>query len=478
MTDNRAKKLRLDIQNKLKGSIPVIASEDGKETIAMDNAFADAQNGIGSNIFAIGSQVINDNLFGWYISQGFIGYQACAILAQNWLVEKACTQKGKDAARKWFRVSVNDGEEVDEKKISLINELDKKFKLKENLIEASKFNNVFGIRHIMFLVDSPDPDYYSKPFNPDGIRPGTYKGISQIDPYWLSPHLSKDGVATPTGKDFYVPEYWTIGGIKVHKSHLVVLTGEEVADFLKPSYLYGGLSLTQRIYERVYAAERTANEAPQLAMTKRLNVQKVDVKKAVANQAEFEQANRTMQEYRDNFGTLFIGQEEEFMQLDTALADLDTTIMTQYQIVAAIADTPSTKLLGTSPKGFNATGEHETTSYHETLESVQESIYDPIVEMHHKCLQASYPELKGFDMTVNWNPLSTESRKEKAEVNELKSRTAQQYANVGAVDNYDIRQEMINDPDSGYDGMEMPDESEMEEMKNDAPDADKGIENE
>ena len=440
----------------------VTTGEDGKEvTTGMDNAFANAQNGIGSNIFAIGSQVINDNLFNWYISQGFIGYQACAILAQNWLINKACSQKGKDAARKWFKVTINDGTDVDEEKIALINKLDKKYRLKENLMEASKFNEVFGIRHVMFKVDSDDPEYYAKPFNPDGIKPGTYKGMSQIDPYWLSPHLTGDAVADPTSIDFYVPEHWTIGGTKVHKSHLVVLLGEEVSDFLKPSYLYGGLSLPQRIYERVYAAERTANEAPQLAMTKRLNVQKVDIEKAVAKQAEFEQAVRVMQEYRDNFGTNYIGKEEEYAQFDTALGDLDNTIMTQYQLVAAIASTPATKLIETSPKGFNATGEFEERSYHETLESIQEKRYDPIVEKHHICMKASHPELKDVDFEVNWNPLATETRKEKAEVNELNSRADMNYINAGAVDGMDIRQKVINDPDSGFDGMEMPEEGEV-----------------
>ena len=56
------------------------------------------------------------------------------------------------------------------------------------------------------------------------------------------------------------------------ESHFVILRGPEVSDILKPSYLYGGLPLTQLILERVYGAERTANEAPMLALTKRLVV--------------------------------------------------------------------------------------------------------------------------------------------------------------------------------------------------------------
>ncbi|XAO36735.1 minor head protein [Pseudomonas phage WP1] len=50
---------------------------------------------------------------------------------------------------------------------------------------------------------------------------------------------------------------------------------------------FGGIPLTQRIYERVYAAERTANEAPLLAMSKRTRTIYVDVEKAIANEDAF-----------------------------------------------------------------------------------------------------------------------------------------------------------------------------------------------
>ena len=35
-------------------------------------------------------QAMPDAQFFWYASQSFIGYQSAAIIAQNWLVDKAC----------------------------------------------------------------------------------------------------------------------------------------------------------------------------------------------------------------------------------------------------------------------------------------------------------------------------------------------------------------------------------------------------
>lgn len=410
------------------------------------------------NAFVIGQQRLPQNLFAWFVSHGFIGYQACGLIAQQWLVDLVCSIKGQDAVRNGYQITNNDGTDLPVEVLAALSKADKRYRVKEQLKRASKFNEVFGIRHILFVVDSPDKDYYLKPFNPDGIRPGSYKGMSQVDPYWITPLLDSEAVANPESLYFYEPTYWVISGRKYHRSHFVILRGPEVSDILKPSYIYGGLPLTQRIMERVYAAERTANEAPQLTMTKRLNVRKMDLEKAVANQAAFENALEVATEFRDNYGIQVVGMEEEVQQLDTSLTDLDEVIMTQYQIVAAVAKVPATKLLRTSPKGFNATGEHEIRTYHEELETLQETELTPIVEKHHICVIHSdiVPKfgMTPFDVDILWEPVNVPTDRELAEANDFKSRTDQSYVAIGAIDAYDVRDRLIADKQSGYSGLE------------------------
>lgn len=408
---------------------------------------------------------LNQPLFAWYTSQGFIGYQACAIIAQNWLVNKCCALKGRDAIKKGFEININNGEEHDEKLIPKIKELNKEFKLKKNLEQASKFNNVFGIRHVLFLVELPDDDlkeYYSNPFNIDSIKPFSYKGMSQIDPYWISPLLDQEDVANPMSQGFYEPTYWWYNGLKIHRSHFIILRGGEVADILKPSYLYGGLPLTQMLYERVYAAERTANEAPLLAMTKRLTWRKIDVSKAIMDQAKFESNMIALQEYRDNYGVNFIGEEEDIGQLDTSLNDLDDVISSQYQLVSSISNIPATKLFGKSPKGFESTGNYESDTYHEELENIRENDLTPIIDKHHQMLVKSHIEHtidKSIEIDITWLPNNIETRKETAEINEIKARTLSAYQQTGAIDAYDIAKELINDEYSGFSGMELDDDA-------------------
>lgn len=389
-------------------------------------------------------------LASWYMSQSFIGYQSCAIIAQHWLVDKACSMIGQDASRNgWELKSASaDSDDLEIEEYHKLREFDQQFKLKENLAQLDRFKNIFGIRVAIFCVDSDDPEYYEKPFNIDGIRKGTYKGISQVDPYWMMPMMTAQSTSDPSSIHFYDPEYWVISGVKYHRSHLIIARAPEPADILKPTYIFGGVPLTQRIYERVYAAERTANEAPLLALNKRTTALHVDVEKALTQFSGFMKKLQTWIMLRDNHAVKILGKEEVMEQFDTNLSDFDSVIMNQYQLVAAIAKTPATKLLGTSPKGFNATGEFEMKSYHEELESTQEHVFCPLLDRHYEILAKSL----GIDCTVKivFNPVDSLTTKELAEINKLKSDTYQLDVNSGAVSPEEVRQRLKSDQRSGY----------------------------
>jgi phage-related protein (TIGR01555 family) len=415
--------------------------------------------------------------FAWFAAQGFIGHQACAILAQHWLIDKACTIPAEDAIRNGYEITVNDGTEVDDKILEDLKKKDKEYKIGEQMRDFVRFCKIFGIRVAMFKIESSDPKYYEKPFNIDGVTPGSYKGISQIDPYWLAPELMGDGVLDPSAIDFYEPTYWVVaGGDRIHKSHLIIIKNGEVADILKPTYFYGGVPLTQKIYERVYAAERTANEAPPLALTKRTMVLKTDIAQAIANQKDFESRILFMTQYRDNFGLMAIGSDDSLEQIDTNLADLDNIIMTQYQLVAAIACVPADKLIETVPKGFNATGEYEQKSYHESLESIQCHFLDPLIERHHQILIRSYicPKygISPFSTSVEWEALNSVDAKEQSEINKSEADTDLVLVQTGAIDAQDVRKRIINNPASGYNGLSVDDVPEEPDYEMNAPEPD------
>lgn len=437
---------------------PLIKQADGTVTVmdgCDDDAFTDQ--------FSNGQPNISGALAEWYGTQGFIGHQLAAIIAQHWLIWKACATPARDAIRNGFDTVTSDGDSIPDALQKVINKADKRMGLRRNLLQFISMGRVFGIRVCIFQVDGTD---YELPFNINNVQPGSYRGMVQVDPYWMSPILDGAAASQPDSMYFYEPTWWLINGKRYHRSHLAIFRNGEVADILKPSYLYGGFPVPQQIMERVYGAERIANEAPLLALTKRTMVYKTDTAKAASNFNVFSSVVAKWSRFWSNNGVRVIGEDDEIQQIDTSLSDFDNMTMTQYQLVAAGANVPSTKLLGTAPKGFNATGEYDESNYHEELESLQTHDLSPMVDRHHMLCVASARwatdeervQMMAITLETEWHPLDTPTLKELAEVNKLNAEADAALVNAGAIDGTDARRRIATDTGSNYSGLQVAEE--------------------
>ena len=134
----------------------------------------------------------------------------------------------------------------------------------------------YGYSLVVPMVDGVDME---KPYNIDGVKKGSYHGMAVVEPYWVNTELDAESAGDPSSPHFYEPTWYVLaGGKRIHRSWVIKAINSEVSDVLKPTYFFGGIPLTQQIYERVYAADRVANEAPMLALTKRLLVVDADVR--------------------------------------------------------------------------------------------------------------------------------------------------------------------------------------------------------
>jgi hypothetical protein len=453
---------------------PVTASAamDAKDPlVSLQSAMDSSENGLPAFkqvAIEAGSQLC---LMPWFMRQGFIGYQNAAFLAQHWLVYKACAAPVDDAIRNGYDITTDTGEDLPEDALKLIKRFDRKIGIKGQLRDFGIKGRIFGIRIAMFEVESTDQQYYEKPFNIDGVKEGTYKGISQVDPYWCAPILDMTAAAVPSSRHFYEPTWWLIGSRRVHRSHLVIFRYADPPDVMKPLYLFGGIPLPQMIMERVYAAERTANEAPALALSKRTTVWLTNMAAVMADSQAAQDKIALWINFRDNFGVKLGDKDGDQMeQFDTPLADFDQLIMTQYGLVAATAGCPITKLLGTTPGGFAATGEYDESSYHELLESMQERDFTPLVERHHALVMRSevipkFEELKDAEVVVKWHELDALTHVDQSTVNLNKAQTGAALIAAGALLPEDERARVAADKESGYHGIGI--DLETEELPDD-----------
>jgi len=388
----------------------------------------------------------------WYASHHFIGYQACALMAQHWLVSAACDIPVDDAIRNGFDLSVTD-KKLNTDSIADIKAFFKKIKLNEKITLALKKARAMGwvLVIIKNKTDETRPDYYEMPFNADGVEKDSFKNMTVVEPYYVTPQLSSDSY-NPNSDHFYEPEYWLVSGKKYHHSHCVVVRHCEVPDLLKPNYYFGGISLTQQIFEAVYAAISATDEANRLLMTKRLLVNQGDVDSALMNQGQFEQKMSFFQRVRNNFGVQLIDSSETLTQLETALAEVTDVIEQKFQLVAAVSRMPLNKLMQTQLKGFASSGDSESEVYRQTLESTQTHKANPIIEA---IMIRVFPSLgiKEFCFDIAWNQTGSPSPKEIAELNLVKAQNDLALIEAGTITGIDSYNRIKSDPQSGYDNL-------------------------
>ena len=137
--------------------------------------------------------------------------------------------------------------------------------------------------------------------------------------------------------------------------------------------------------------------------------------------------------------------------------------MGQYQLVCSIFDEPASKLMGTGHQGFS-TGDADIDYRIESLEELQANEMTDIVEAHYRRLIPAFASDLNIspDASVypEWNNLRVMSDQQRADVN-LKNRQADQIAyQAQAIDNFEFRERLANDPVSGFDNLEIPEEPE------------------
>lgn len=453
---------RNSVQKTPKDFVVERTTEAGQsETVAMDSACGSATMKALEDSFRpnfIGQEVI----FTHFANEYFIGYNNCAILSQNWLINKACCAAVEDAASIEYDVTLKD-ETTSKDDTAIIDALqditlyNSDFDIKKVCKEFGSKKRQFGQILCVPVVDDVD---YTQPFNIDAITSNSYKGMRIIEPMWYRPILDLDGTTNPLDKRFYKPTYFGLpNGDIVHYTWCIWGTYGEVPDLLKATYYWGGYPLPQLIYNRVYAAEKTANEAPMLAMSKRLNYVEGNLNAYIVDQQRLNNELRIISWLRNNWGWLLVKKDQRIGQLDTSLTDFDAVTMLQYQLVASVSGVPAARLLETSPKGWQSTGSYEDNNYKKLQLSIQNLDFIPILNLHYKLLAKSKYD-KDYDFSCTFCEIDVPTEKERAEINEINSRTDLNYMQAGVISPDEVRTALREDVNSGYNTL--PEEIEEE----------------
>ena len=437
---------------------------------------------------------INPRILKHFQSRMWITFSANAIIATHEVVNLCCSIPGKDAISHGYKVVCASDEHQkteearknhDANEVRFLKQIKiaaDKMKMNETCAKLNYYKKVFGvgiaIPRVKFRKDAKSPSdssgetpySYADPYNPAMIEPGSFKGFAVVDPIWITYDFNTEEFLDPISPTFQIPTWINTHNRRIHYTWCIRVLNSEVPDILKPSYYYSGLSLTQQLYERVWCADKLANEAPLLAMTKRLLIADGNLEQMIGDPRHTNIFFKAINYFRDNFSIFVKKPSMNVTQLDTSLTDLAPLTSYEYQLVSAISQIPVTKLFKNVPTGLQSTGEYEWDDYAQTLRDIQNNDFTPTLRMFFELYCASfYPERQDLKLDVEWNPIDVPKEKEQVQMASQAGQTVGSLCSQGVICVREARNMLrsMSNPMFQYISAEMPNILEKIEQQKD-----------
>lgn len=418
----------------------------------------------------------------WGEGLHFPGYPYLAELAQRPEYRNMAETIAEEMTRKWVKLRAVGGDD----KAQAIEKIEAAMKLHDlraAFNRGAELDGFFGMGLIYIDIKGAenDPDELKKPLLLDEgkIDKGALVAFRPVDPTWVSPSFYNS--TDPLAPWFMVPETWFVMGKEVHASRLLIIRSREVPDILKPSYNFGGLSLSQIAKPYVDNWLRTRQSVSDLIHSFSVFVLKTTLSAYLADASQLAKRVSAFILGRDNKGLMLVDKDQEdFANVSASVSGLDGLQAQAQEQLASVTKIPLVKLLGTSPKGLNASSDGEIRVFYDHIHALQERVFGEPLTRALKVIQLS--ELGAVDDGIGFEFVGLWELDEagKAAVQKTKADTGAVLMAGGVVSNEEERGRVAQDPESGYHGLEGP-PPEPEELDPDDDDdadriADKGAE--
>jgi phage-related protein (TIGR01555 family) len=312
--------------------------------------------------------------------------------------------------------------------IAAVEKEEKRLQLWPKLQRALILARLYGGGGLL-LGDGGNPE---QPIDAERITKG---GLKYVQVYSRH-HLNEGGNQRPDPEDpwFGFPDFFTIATsngqqLRIHPSRIVAFVGQrppEGALMSNASWFWG-----DPIYQSVKQAVENADLA-QDGFADLINEAKIDILKipdlteiAATSDGETRIANRAAAAMagKSNYRTLFMDAVEDYEQKQITWAGMPDLMFALLQTVAGAADIPITRLLGTSPKGLQSTGDGEERDYQAMVRARQNEMLAPALDRIDDLLIRSALGNRPPDVYYEFAPLRQMDEKDAADI-ETKYATA------------------------------------------------------
>ena len=328
--------------------------------------------------------------------------------------------------------------QADDKQIQAIEAEEKRLGLRQKVRNALTWARLYGGAAMILGVPGADT---TEPFDPATLAKTGLRYVHVVTRW----QCGVGPLDTDLGSDFFgQPTYYQLvtGGaqVKVHPSRVLPFIAQPLpSDALPMMGLDGfwGDPLLMGIRDALTNADLAPSIVATMLHEAKLDTISIPGLTAGLATAGYEQRLQARLEVAEMTKSVLNARimdgEEKWETRQLSFAGLPDVIDKFLQIVAGVADIPVTRLLGTSAKGLNATGEGDNDNYDEMISSRQETDLRPILERLDESLLRSALGARPPEIHFEFADLEKADPKEEAELQSKRATTAKIYVDSGLV---------------------------------------------
>ena len=256
-------------------------------------------------------------------------------------------------------------------------------------MDLSKRQAFTGGSAALILIDGQD---LAEPLRLETITPGSFRGLLVYDRWQLWPDWTS--AITQLGPDYGLPVYYTItdpeiygvvpedaplqSNTRVHYSRLIRSSGLAAPHDRAALEQSWGLSVIERVFDRLQAFDATNEGAASLVNMAYLRTIKLDnFRNFLAGpDAMIEPVLRQMDlicKLQSINGLTVIDGKDDMQMQSYTFSGLDQVLLSFGQQLSGASDIPLTRLFGQSPAGLDSTGDSDIKTYYDGILRTQES---------------------------------------------------------------------------------------------------------
>ena len=353
----------------------------------------------------------------------------------DWIVRKIIDIPAQDSTRMWREWQA----EADQ--ITKLEELEKQFDIQGKVFQAMVLARLYGGGALVIGVDGAGNE--REELDVERVREGSLKFVHAVSKWELTSGELETDI---NSANWRCPKYYRVssdsGQTEVHYSRIVKFIGNKIPDVSLSNDGWGDPILSS-VNDAVMGAGIVIANIALLIQEAKIDVIKIpNLSENLSTKEYADLLTRRLgltNQIKSMANALLLDTTEEWNRITASFTGM-TDILNDYLICAAgAADIPATRLIGQSPRGLNATGEHDTRNYYDRIKSDQNTVLRPAMAILDEVLIRSALGTRDPDIGYDWRSLWQMTPAEKADLALKKAQAFQIDANVALVDQNALR---------------------------------------